>query len=322
MVLKKCGKLAAGKHLPPEAYALEPVKAEALLAGYLSADGHFVARHNRWMASSVSRSLLLGMAMIAQRARGVVVSVYAGREPGRKVIEGLDCNTQQDWVTTIPPQNMSGMILDDGAWKKVRSVEPSGQEEVWDLEVKDDHSYVAEGCVVHNCHPLQLDVIERAIVLWSNPGETVWTPFMGVGSEVYGAVINGRKGAGCELKKAYYDQAVKNLSDAMMERQAVKDEVHPTLFPVEDAEQEPEAVKPDEVVVPQTEAPADQESEAPQAKPCEVSNGEPVATEPEAKPEAAPKKKRARKPKPPKEAVKVETKEPEPQSPGMFDGLM
>ena len=63
-------------------------------------------------------------------------------------------------------------------------------------------------------HPLQLDVIERACVLWSNPGEVVLTPFMGVGSEVYGAVINGRKGVGIELKPSYYRQAVKNLAAA------------------------------------------------------------------------------------------------------------
>ncbi len=60
-------------------------------------------------------------------------------------------------------------------------------------------------------HPLQLDVIERGIVLRSNPGETVLTPFMGVGSEVYGAVLNGRRGIGIELKESYYRQAVKNL---------------------------------------------------------------------------------------------------------------
>lgn len=60
-------------------------------------------------------------------------------------------------------------------------------------------------------HPLQLDVIERAVVMWTNPGETVLTPFMGVGSEVYGAVINGRRAVGIELKPSYYRQAVKNL---------------------------------------------------------------------------------------------------------------
>lgn len=68
---------------------------------------------------------------------------------------------------------------------------------------KDDERHV---------HPLQLDVIERAVVLWSNPGEVVFTPFMGVGSEVYGAVLNGRKGVGVELKSSYYRQAVRNLS--------------------------------------------------------------------------------------------------------------
>lgn len=60
-------------------------------------------------------------------------------------------------------------------------------------------------------HPLQLDVIERAVILGSNPGEIVLTPFMGVGSEVYGAVLNGRKAIGAELKSSYYRQAVRNL---------------------------------------------------------------------------------------------------------------
>jgi DNA modification methylase len=60
-------------------------------------------------------------------------------------------------------------------------------------------------------HPLQLDVIDRAVVLWSNPGDRVLTPFMGVGSEVYGAVRAGRFGVGAELKPSYYRQAVRNL---------------------------------------------------------------------------------------------------------------
>lgn len=63
-------------------------------------------------------------------------------------------------------------------------------------------------------HPLQLDVIERACVLCTNPGEVVLTPFMGVGSECYGAVINNRRAIGIELKTSYYHQAVRNLSEA------------------------------------------------------------------------------------------------------------
>lgn len=67
-------------------------------------------------------------------------------------------------------------------------------------------------------HPLQLDVIERVVVLRSNPGETVLTPFMGVGSEIYGALLNGRKGIGVELKASYYKQALKNVGAAVIER--------------------------------------------------------------------------------------------------------
>lgn len=63
-------------------------------------------------------------------------------------------------------------------------------------------------------HPLQLDVIDRIITLRSNPGETVFTPFMGIGSEVYGAVMNGRRGVGIELKPSYYRQAARNLEHA------------------------------------------------------------------------------------------------------------
>jgi len=62
-------------------------------------------------------------------------------------------------------------------------------------------------------HPLQLDVVERCVQLWSNPGEKVLTPFMGVGSEVYGAVSAGRLGIGVELKESYFKQAIKNLEN-------------------------------------------------------------------------------------------------------------
>lgn len=64
-------------------------------------------------------------------------------------------------------------------------------------------------------HPLQLDVIERCINLYSNEGETVLSPFAGVGSEIFGAVSNGRKALGIELKPSYYNQAIKNLEHAV-----------------------------------------------------------------------------------------------------------
>lgn len=70
-----------------------------------------------------------------------------------------------------------------------------------DCKEEDDEKHV---------HPLQLDVIDRCVQLFSNPGETVLTPFMGVGSEVYSPILLGRRGLGIELKTSYYRQAVKN----------------------------------------------------------------------------------------------------------------
>jgi len=69
----------------------------------------------------------------------------------------------------------------------------------------------------HIC-PLQLDTIERLIHLYSNEGDTVFTPFMGIGSEVYQAVKMNRKGIGFELKQSYYDMARKNIESAVIEK--------------------------------------------------------------------------------------------------------
>lgn len=69
----------------------------------------------------------------------------------------------------------------------------------------------------HIC-PLQLDTIERLILLYSNKGDTVFTPFMGIGSEVYQAVKMGRKGIGFELKESYFDLAKRNLQSALEEK--------------------------------------------------------------------------------------------------------
>lgn len=63
-------------------------------------------------------------------------------------------------------------------------------------------------------HPLQLDVIDRCVTLFTNPGETVLTPFMGVGSEVYSPLSLGRKAIGAELKESYFRQAVQNVEAA------------------------------------------------------------------------------------------------------------
>lgn len=68
----------------------------------------------------------------------------------------------------------------------------------------------------HIC-PLQLPTIKRAVSLWSNPGDIVLTPFLGIGSEVYQSILLGRKGIGFELKESYFKEAIKNVKQAELE---------------------------------------------------------------------------------------------------------
>lgn len=88
-----------------------------------------------------------------------------------------------------------------------------------DSKEEDDEKHV---------HPLQLDVIDRLVELYSNPNEVVLTPFMGVGSEVYSPVSMGRKAIGIELKDSYYKQAILNLKET--KKRFIKVEKTKTLF--------------------------------------------------------------------------------------------
>lgn len=89
-------------------------------------------------------------------------------------------------------------------------------------------------------HPLQLDVIERVLTLWSNTGENILTPFMGVGSEVCAAIVNGRRGIGIELKDSYYRQAVKNVTECIKSGWGAQQETG--LFDAEEIPVEDESV--------------------------------------------------------------------------------
>lgn len=75
----------------------------------------------------------------------------------------------------------------------------------------------------HIC-PLQLEVIERALQLWSNEGDTILSPFGGIGSEGYTALKMGRKSVSIELKESYYEQNVRN------HEMAVSESKQPTIF--------------------------------------------------------------------------------------------
>ena len=95
-------------------------------------------------------------------------------------------------------------------WQKVASpvwmdINPSNTLQYMSAREHDDERHIC---------PLQLDVIERGIMLWTNPDDIVLSPFMGIGSEGYKALEMGRRFVGVELKTSYFQQAVKNLAAA------------------------------------------------------------------------------------------------------------
>lgn len=120
---------------------------------------------------------------------------YGSFEDLKKKYEGWD-DPRTNKLSHIIWQRYASSVWDDIRIDEVLEYR-EGKEE-------DDEKHV---------HPLQLDVIHRLVELYSNPDEVVLTPFMGVGSEVYGAVNLGRKGIGIELKSSYFKQAIKNLAD-------------------------------------------------------------------------------------------------------------
>jgi len=79
-------------------------------------------------------------------------------------------------------------------------------------------------------HPLQLDVIDRIVEMYSNPGEVVFTPFAGIGSEVFSSVSLGRKGIGVELKESYFSQMIRNMESNELERRFREINKQVTLF--------------------------------------------------------------------------------------------
>lgn len=232
--LERCGAGAAEKQVPGDLLSLPVDKARALLEGYLSGDGHFVADRGTWMATSVSRALLLGIAMLAQRVHGAVASLRSGRPAGTTTIEGREVKTRQEWLLSFDiegARRKAPFILDDGAWKKVRSAESVGEVETWCLRVEEDASFTAEGCIVANC-PLQFDIVDRLIERYSMPGEVVYDPFHGLGTVGVRAIHLGRLARGSELNPAYFMDQVHYLRAAEQEVRM------PSLF---DFEAEPEA---------------------------------------------------------------------------------
>lgn len=122
------------------------------------------------------------------------IDTYGDYATFRKKWIGFDGDPRENKLSHITWQRYASSVWDDIRIDEVLQYKESKDE--------DDEKHV---------HPLQLDVVDRIVELWTNPGETVLTPFMGVGSEVFSPVRLGRKAIGIELKDSYFKQAIKNM---------------------------------------------------------------------------------------------------------------
>lgn len=161
-LLKPFGRGAANKTLTRRELMLPASKAEALLSGYLSADGY--VHTSGESATTVSRRLALGMAQVAYRARGVVCSIRKQEVEPTKIIEGRTVNQQPWYRLTVPSSNKSAFTDAGYGWKKVKRSTPIDSViEVFNISVDEDETYCAEGAVVHNCQPFSKSGAQRGV---------------------------------------------------------------------------------------------------------------------------------------------------------------
>lgn len=122
---------------------------------------------------------------------------YGNYEDFRRKWFGFAGDQKENKLSHLTWQRYASSVWDDVRIDNVLPFKESKEE--------DDEKHV---------HPLQLDVIDRIVYMYSNPGEIILTPFMGVGSEVYSSVSMQRKAIGIELKDSYYKQSILNLKEA------------------------------------------------------------------------------------------------------------
>lgn len=210
-ILQYCGIGASNKCFPPAAFELPYELAKSLIEGYLSGDGHYLENRGRWMATTVSRDLALGICFLAHKVFDSIASVFEGRGPREHVIDGRLVTAKQEYGISFDishdHRRKKPFIMNDGAWKRVRSIEDAGMAETWCLKVDEDESFTAENCIVKNC-PMQIDLADRVISRLSMPGETVLDPFAGLMTVPSRAVMHARHGIGIELSPSYFCDGV------------------------------------------------------------------------------------------------------------------
>jgi site-specific DNA-cytosine methylase len=134
-----------------------------------------------WSGSTTSKTLALGMAMVAQRAIGTIAGIYYTNMPEKCIIEGRIVNQHTQYCVRILHKNCGSFIEGKYSWKRISKNESYGTGTVFNISVEDDESYIANGAIVHNCQDISAAGKGKGI---KGERSGLWTEFARIISEI------------------------------------------------------------------------------------------------------------------------------------------
>ena len=159
-IAKLCGKGAKNKIIPMEILNLPIDYLSEFIEGYISGDGSYDNKNDLYKATSISKDLITGLQLAIQKVYHVGVKTYKTIRPKATIIEGRFVNqndTYQLSFTKNKNAKHSWVLIDDAIWYPVRKVENLNyKENVYNLEVEQDNTYIANNCYVHNCQDFSI----------------------------------------------------------------------------------------------------------------------------------------------------------------------
>jgi DNA-cytosine methyltransferase len=165
--VSRFGRLAHGKRLTNTIIDLPKNLLQSFIIGYYSADGSLYKNSSRQRICSVSKELIYGIGQCIAKVYNIPYSIYKTENSNKYIIEGREVN-QRDLYTIaydiVDKSNKYSFYENGYIWNPIKSVENTHlQDDVYDIEVHEDHSFTANGCIAHNCQDISIAGVQRGI---------------------------------------------------------------------------------------------------------------------------------------------------------------
>jgi len=164
--VKEFGMYAHGKKLTNKIFDLPIDLLDGFIEGYFSADGSTFTDGIRKRICSVSRELIYGIGQCVMKVYRIPFSIYKTKKEKKYIIEGREVNQRDVYTIAFDTKenHKNSFIENDYLWTPIKSVsETELYDDVYDIEVENDHSFTANGCVVHNCQDISISGVQKGI---------------------------------------------------------------------------------------------------------------------------------------------------------------